>query len=191
MQAAFALALAHSGRRDEAMKKAEDLFKSNSDRTPILLPLARCFAVCAAPANDDEGRRREHSRYTMHSSARSMAATAIPPRSAPSPTSRRFFPSPISSHYSIASTQSSSPSTTLCQALITALRRARILLLAGDGHPTRLRGSYSMTSRSHCRCGLARPIGSTTRSRNPTETEPGLLRPQNHRLASRPYHHWT
>ncbi len=57
MQAAFALALAHSGHRDEAMKKAEDLFKSNSDRTPILLPLARCFAVCAARANDDVARR--------------------------------------------------------------------------------------------------------------------------------------
>ncbi len=57
MQAAFALALAHSGRRDEALKKAEDLLKSNADRTPILLPLARCFAVCAARANDDEGRR--------------------------------------------------------------------------------------------------------------------------------------
>ena len=58
MQAAFALALAHSGRRDDALKKAEDLLKSNADRTPILLSLARCFAVCAAAsANDDDGRR--------------------------------------------------------------------------------------------------------------------------------------
>ncbi len=47
-QAALALALAHSGRCEEALKKAEELLKTNPDRTPILLPLARCFAVCAS-----------------------------------------------------------------------------------------------------------------------------------------------
>jgi eukaryotic-like serine/threonine-protein kinase len=56
-QAALALALAHSGRRAEASKRAEDLLKTNAARTPILLPLARCFAVCAAGAPSDADRR--------------------------------------------------------------------------------------------------------------------------------------
>jgi tetratricopeptide (TPR) repeat protein len=57
-QAALAVALAHSGRRDEALKKAEDLFKTNPDRSAVLLPLARCFAACAAGATNDGDHHR-------------------------------------------------------------------------------------------------------------------------------------
>jgi len=57
-QAALALALAHSGRRAEALKKAEELLRTNSDRPAVLLPLARCFAACAAGGSDDADRRR-------------------------------------------------------------------------------------------------------------------------------------
>jgi len=57
-QAALALALAHSGRRDEALRKAEELFRTNADRPAVLLPLARCFAACAAGGTDDGHRRR-------------------------------------------------------------------------------------------------------------------------------------
>jgi eukaryotic-like serine/threonine-protein kinase len=58
IQAAFALALAHSGRRPEAMKRAEELLKPNAARTSVLLPLARCFAVCSAGAPSDAERSR-------------------------------------------------------------------------------------------------------------------------------------
>jgi serine/threonine-protein kinase len=47
-QAALALALAHSGKCDEAATKAEELFHANSDRPAVLVPLAQCFAACAA-----------------------------------------------------------------------------------------------------------------------------------------------
>ena len=56
-QAALAVALAHAGRRDEAMKKAGDLLKSHADRPAVLLPLARCFAVCAAGVKNEADRR--------------------------------------------------------------------------------------------------------------------------------------
>jgi hypothetical protein len=49
-QAALALALAHVGRCDDALKIAEALAKTNGDRPAILLPLARTFAVCARSA---------------------------------------------------------------------------------------------------------------------------------------------
>jgi eukaryotic-like serine/threonine-protein kinase len=57
-QAALALALAHSGRTSEALKKAEELLRTNADRPAVLLPLARCFAACASGAKSegDEGR---------------------------------------------------------------------------------------------------------------------------------------
>ena len=58
VQTAFALALAHSGRRAEAMKRAQELFKTNATRTAVLLPVARCFAVCAVGALDDAERIR-------------------------------------------------------------------------------------------------------------------------------------
>jgi serine/threonine-protein kinase len=57
-QAALAVALAHSGRTDEALKKAEELLKSNADRPAVLLPLARCFAACAVGGTNDADRRR-------------------------------------------------------------------------------------------------------------------------------------
>jgi tetratricopeptide (TPR) repeat protein len=57
-QAALALALAHSGRRDEALKKAEQLLKTNANRPAVLLPIARCFAVCAAGVTAEGDRRR-------------------------------------------------------------------------------------------------------------------------------------
>ena len=47
-QSALCLALAHSGRAEEAMKKAEALSKSSAGRPAVLLGLARCFAACAA-----------------------------------------------------------------------------------------------------------------------------------------------
>jgi serine/threonine-protein kinase len=51
-QAALALALAHIGRHDQALKTAEALMKTNADRPAILFPLARAFAACAT-SNDD------------------------------------------------------------------------------------------------------------------------------------------
>ena len=57
-QASLALALAHSGRRDEALKNAEALLKTNADRPAVLVSLARCFAACAAGATNDGDRRR-------------------------------------------------------------------------------------------------------------------------------------
>ncbi len=56
-QAALALALAHSGRRAEALKIAEQLLKTNANRPAVLLPLARCFAACALVGADDDDRR--------------------------------------------------------------------------------------------------------------------------------------
>jgi tetratricopeptide (TPR) repeat protein len=57
-QAALALVQAHSGRCDDAMKKAEELLRTNADRPAVLLPLARCFAACAAGTTTDANRRR-------------------------------------------------------------------------------------------------------------------------------------
>jgi serine/threonine-protein kinase len=57
-QAALALALAHSGHRAEALKKAEELLGTNADRPAVLLLLARCFAACSAGGTDDGHRRR-------------------------------------------------------------------------------------------------------------------------------------
>jgi tetratricopeptide (TPR) repeat protein len=57
-QAALALGLAHSGRRDEALKNAEGLLKTNADRPAVLLPLARCFAACASGGTNAADRRR-------------------------------------------------------------------------------------------------------------------------------------
>ncbi len=57
-QASLALALAHSGRRDEAMKNAEVLFKTNADRPAVLFPVARCFAACASGSTNDSLRPR-------------------------------------------------------------------------------------------------------------------------------------
>ena len=56
-QAALAVAFAHASHRDEAMKKAGDLLKSHADRPAVLLPLARCFAVCAAGVKNEADRR--------------------------------------------------------------------------------------------------------------------------------------
>lgn len=50
--------LAHSGRRDEAMKNAEVLFKTNADRPAVLFPVARCFAACASGSTNDSLRPR-------------------------------------------------------------------------------------------------------------------------------------
>ena len=57
-QAALGLALAHSGRRDEALKKAEALLKANADRPAVLVKLTQCFAACAAGGTNDVERRR-------------------------------------------------------------------------------------------------------------------------------------
>ncbi len=57
-QAALALALAHSSRQAEALKKAEQLLKTNANRPAVLIPLARCFAACAVGGADDGDRRR-------------------------------------------------------------------------------------------------------------------------------------
>jgi len=57
-RASLALSLAHAGRGDEALSKAEELCKHNANRPAVLLPLCRCFAVCAAGATDDGFRRR-------------------------------------------------------------------------------------------------------------------------------------
>jgi eukaryotic-like serine/threonine-protein kinase len=57
-QVALTLALAHTGRRDLALKKAEEMLRTNPDRPAVLLPLARCFAACAAGASTDVDRRR-------------------------------------------------------------------------------------------------------------------------------------
>jgi hypothetical protein len=44
----LALALARCGRRAEAVRTAEELLPVAADRPALLLPLARCFAACAA-----------------------------------------------------------------------------------------------------------------------------------------------
>ncbi len=54
-QAALAVAYAHLGRYDESLKLAEVLKTSNADRPAVLLPLARCFAVCTG--SERQGRR--------------------------------------------------------------------------------------------------------------------------------------
>jgi hypothetical protein len=61
-QAELALALAHSGRRDEAARKADELLRTAAGRTAVALPLARCFAACAAADSDDALRHRDASR---------------------------------------------------------------------------------------------------------------------------------
>jgi len=61
-QAALALALARCGRRDEAVRKAEEIFPGAALRPAVLLPLARCFAAAAAGEPDEERRRRDLSR---------------------------------------------------------------------------------------------------------------------------------
>jgi serine/threonine-protein kinase len=61
-QADLALALAHCGRRDEAARKAEELMRTAADRPALLIPLARCFAACAAGEPDAALRRRHVAR---------------------------------------------------------------------------------------------------------------------------------
>jgi tetratricopeptide (TPR) repeat protein len=61
-QAELALALAHCGRRDEAARNADDLIRTGADRPALLLPLARCFAACAAGESDPDRRRRDVAR---------------------------------------------------------------------------------------------------------------------------------
>jgi eukaryotic-like serine/threonine-protein kinase len=60
-QAALAIALAHAGRFDDAMKNGEELLRTNADRPAVLLPIARCFAACAAGGTTDADRRRASS----------------------------------------------------------------------------------------------------------------------------------
>jgi tetratricopeptide (TPR) repeat protein len=57
-EATLCIAISHSGRCDEAMKKAEQLFKTYPDRPAVLLRLARCFAACVTRATTDADRRR-------------------------------------------------------------------------------------------------------------------------------------
>jgi tetratricopeptide (TPR) repeat protein len=61
-QADLSLALAHCGRRDEAARKAEDLMRTAADRPALLIPLARCFAACAADEPDAALRQRRVAR---------------------------------------------------------------------------------------------------------------------------------
>jgi len=58
-QAALALALAHSGRCGEVVAKAQGILERNSDRPAVLVPLAQCFAVCAAASATDRLRLSE------------------------------------------------------------------------------------------------------------------------------------
>jgi serine/threonine-protein kinase len=61
-QAELALALAHCGRRDEAERKGDEILRTASDRLVLLIPLARCFAACAAAEPDADRRRRDEAR---------------------------------------------------------------------------------------------------------------------------------
>jgi hypothetical protein len=61
-QVELALALAHCGRRDEAARKAEALGRTAADRPALLIPLARCFASCAAGEPDAALRQRQVAR---------------------------------------------------------------------------------------------------------------------------------
>jgi tetratricopeptide (TPR) repeat protein len=56
-QAELALALARCGRCKEALRKAEELLPVAADRPALLLPLARCFAACAARETDADRSR--------------------------------------------------------------------------------------------------------------------------------------
>jgi serine/threonine-protein kinase len=58
-QAELALALAHCGRREEAARKADELMRTAADRPVLLIPLARCFAACAAGESDSGRRQRD------------------------------------------------------------------------------------------------------------------------------------
>jgi tetratricopeptide (TPR) repeat protein len=58
-QLALALALAHTGHRDQALKRALELLHTNRDRPAVLLPVVRCFAACAACAATDADRRND------------------------------------------------------------------------------------------------------------------------------------
>jgi hypothetical protein len=57
-QVELALALARCGRRDEAIRKAEELLHAAEDRPALLIPLARGFAACAASESDTDRRRQ-------------------------------------------------------------------------------------------------------------------------------------
>jgi hypothetical protein len=61
-RAELALTLAHCGRRDEAMRQADELIRTAADRPALLIPLARCFAASAAAAPDAECRQRDAAR---------------------------------------------------------------------------------------------------------------------------------
>jgi eukaryotic-like serine/threonine-protein kinase len=58
----LALALAHCGRRDEAARKADELIRTAADRPALSIPLARCFAACAAGESDSGRRQRDVAR---------------------------------------------------------------------------------------------------------------------------------
>ncbi len=61
-RAELALALAHCGRRDEAVRQADELVRTAADRPALLIPLARCFAACAAAEPDAARRQRDVAR---------------------------------------------------------------------------------------------------------------------------------
>ena len=102
-QASLALALAHSGRRDEALKNAEAILKTNADRPAVLVSLAACFAACAASARMMVIVAALW-RWRSTNWARPFAtATVIPSQSGPSLTSPHSFPMPVSRSWSMAS----------------------------------------------------------------------------------------
>jgi tetratricopeptide (TPR) repeat protein len=61
-QADLALARAHCGERDEAVRQAEDLARDAANRAAVSLPLAKCFAACAAADSDANVRSRDVAR---------------------------------------------------------------------------------------------------------------------------------
>jgi serine/threonine-protein kinase len=58
----LALAMAHCGRRDEAVRTVEGVARTAPDRPALLISMARCFAACAAGEADADRRRRDVAR---------------------------------------------------------------------------------------------------------------------------------
>jgi tetratricopeptide (TPR) repeat protein len=61
-EAAYLLALARSGQRDEAAARAAKLLPRAGNKTVLLLDVARCYAVCAA---GDGPKKREYSEQAL------------------------------------------------------------------------------------------------------------------------------
>ena len=105
-QAELALALASSGRRDEATRRAGELLHAGAARTALLLALAHTFAACAAGDSAGQPGKQDHARMLeVLESAVSQRLSRSLRRSAPTPTSLPSAPTGIPRAYLSSRTQ--------------------------------------------------------------------------------------